>query len=86
MITYVLAALIVIPLALLVVDVFMPKRDHASPAAHGVEIRPHVTASTIDRRDVHRADPVVESEPRPPRIAPGDGMVYRPAHRPSQPR
>lgn len=86
MIAYVLAALVVVPLALLIVDVFMPKRDNASLAAHGVEIRPHVTASTIDRRDVHRAAPAPDAEVRAPRIAPGDGMVYRPAQRPAQPR
>ncbi len=86
MIAYVLAALVVVPLALLIVDVFMPKRDHGSLAAHGITIRPHVTASTVERRDAHRAEAPAATEERAPRIAPGDGMVYRPAHRPAQPR
>jgi len=87
MIAYILIACVAIPLVMLIVDVMTPnKRDAAGPAVHD-EIRPHVAAVATDRRDVHRADAVApEAAPRPPRIAPGDGMVYRPAQRAARPR
>jgi hypothetical protein len=83
MLAYVLVACFVIPLLMLIVDVAVPRdKDAASrpaplrAATPQAEVRPHVTAATDNRRSPHK----VEDAPDParaPRIAPGDGMVYR---------
>lgn len=87
MLAYILIACIAIPLVMLVIDVATPKRNEVTgPGAHD-QVRPHVTAATVDRRDAHRVDALApEPAPRAPRIAPGDGMVYRPAQRAARPR
>ena len=89
MLAYVLIACLVIPLLLLLVDVITPRakksdlqrqpplRAQLQPQA---EIRPHVTGPAGARRSAQAN--VVAATARPPRIAPGDGMVYRGSARP----
>jgi hypothetical protein len=91
MLAYVLLACIAIPLVMLVIDVMAPRSaDSAEPAGvpalHLDATRPHVTAAAEERRDSHRVADLVDEAPRRPRIAPGDGMVYRPAQPAANPR
>jgi hypothetical protein len=74
MLAYVVLACLVVPLLLLVGDVLRPARKNAAvPPLRAGAPRPHVTADTSGRRAAYE-----EAEaPRAPRIAPGDGMVYR---------
>jgi hypothetical protein len=85
-IAYVLIACVAIPLVMLIIDVCTPTRGEAAASGVHDDVRPHVTAATVDRRDAHRTEIAPEPAPRAPRIAPGDGMVYRPAQRSARPR
>ena len=79
MLAYVLLACLAVPLVILIVDVAVPRRGHSAPlSGPPVAMRPHVSASSEHRRSPHRGeDAQAEGAPRAPRIAPGDGMVYR---------
>lgn len=90
MLPFVLAACLAAPLILLVVDMAIPRRTPgatgpARPAVPADLHRPY--AATAARRP---APAPVAPAPRPeavasraPRIAPGDGMVYRASRRPA---
>lgn len=89
MLAYVLLACFAIPLVMLIIDVMAPRKaDAADGGQPHLDTRPHVTAAAGDRRDPHRVGAPVAEEPvaRKPRIAPGDGMVYRPAQPSTRPR
>ena len=78
MLAYVLLACLAVPLVILIVDVAVPRRGPSAPiGGPSVEMRPHVSASAEHRRSPHRGEGAPAEAPRTPRIAPGDGMVYR---------
>lgn len=75
MLAYVLVACFVLPLLLLVADMMRPRKDAPPTPVRAAAPRPHVSTDASGRR-VTRAAVDTETA-RAPRIAPGDGMVYR---------
>jgi hypothetical protein len=75
MLAYILLACFVVPLLILAADVMRPRKDAPPTPVRPSAPRPHVQAAANGRRAAHA--PGDAETGRPPRIAPGDGMVYR---------
>jgi hypothetical protein len=85
MLAYILLACLAVPLLLLIGDVLSGRKSPTPPPAPRPAPRPRVTADPAQRGPQVTAavhDDAPAGAPRPPRIKPGDGMVYRgPARR-----